>query len=189
MKLNTIYKICIVLSTSAIVSGCFETNGVDFELQEFVSGVNNKKAQATPPPLPKLDEIQAQKYTATDGRDPLVSRQYVSDDIITEVGDKSIELAEDPARPAGYVPEPLEAYSLATLKLLGTMQKNGQAVALIQTGEGVTHTVGVGNYIGKKFGRVTNIKESFIEVEEKEFSVDKKEKIIPAMLNLETKPL
>lgn len=189
MKLENFCKVFTVLCIGGLISGCFETNGVDFELQEIVSGVNNKKAQAAPPPLPKLEEIKTQKYTAVDGRDPMVGKQYISDDVITESGSSIIELTEDPARPVGYIPEPLEAYSLATLKLLGTMQKNGQAVALIQTGEGLTHTVGVGNYIGNKFGRVTNIKESFIQVEEKEFSADKKEKIIPAILNLETKPL
>ena len=62
-------------------------------------------------------------------------------------------LRPDRSRPA----EPLEAYSLDALTLVGVLRMRGASQALIKTPGGIVHRVGVGAYLGQHDGRVTAI--------------------------------
>ncbi|QID16789.1 pilus assembly protein PilP [Nitrogeniibacter mangrovi] len=61
--------------------------------------------------------------------------------------------------------EPLEAYPLESLKMVGAMMKKGSAHALVDAG-GSIYQVRVGNYMGQNFGVVTNITETEIQLKE-----------------------
>ena len=61
--------------------------------------------------------------------------------------------------------EPLEAYTLDTLKMVGTLQKPGLNFALLQVDK-LIFQVKVGNYIGQNFGMVTNITDNAVELKE-----------------------
>ena len=61
--------------------------------------------------------------------------------------------------------EPLEAYPLETLKMVGMMYMGGRPVALVQADK-TLHQVRVGNYLGQNFGVVTKISESDIALKE-----------------------
>jgi type IV pilus assembly protein PilP len=62
--------------------------------------------------------------------------------------------------------DPLEAYSLDTMKMVGTLQKPGLTYALLQLDK-VIFQVKVGNYIGQNEGMITNITDSEVELSEK----------------------
>ncbi|NEX61464.1 pilus assembly protein PilP [Noviherbaspirillum galbum] len=61
--------------------------------------------------------------------------------------------------------EPLEAFPLDSIRMVGTLQKPGLSYALLQIDKSV-YQVKVGNYIGQNFGMVTRISESEVEVKE-----------------------
>ncbi|GAA4032382.1 pilus assembly protein PilP [Actimicrobium antarcticum] len=61
--------------------------------------------------------------------------------------------------------EPLEAYPLDTLKMVGTLQKTGASFALILADK-TLFQVKKGSYIGQNFGMVSGITESAVELRE-----------------------
>lgn len=61
--------------------------------------------------------------------------------------------------------EPLEAYPLETLKMVGMMTMDGKPVALVQADK-TLYQVRVGNYMGQNFGVVTKITENEITLKE-----------------------
>ncbi|MDR2688553.1 MAG: pilus assembly protein PilP [Azoarcus sp.] len=61
--------------------------------------------------------------------------------------------------------EPLEAYPLESLRMVGMLSRGRQVHALIQAGPSL-YQVGVGNYMGADFGKITAITESAVELQE-----------------------
>ena len=61
--------------------------------------------------------------------------------------------------------EPLEAFPLDAVKMVGTLQRAGLSYALLQIDKTV-YQAKVGNYVGQNFGMITNITESEIEIKE-----------------------
>ena len=53
--------------------------------------------------------------------------------------------------------EPLEAYSLETLKMVGMLSRQGVVHAVIKTPDNAIYHVKKGNYVGQNFGRITQI--------------------------------
>ena len=62
--------------------------------------------------------------------------------------------------------EPLEAYALDTLRMVGTVDLKGVLWALIRNNEGAIFRVKVGNYIGKNHGHIISITDKKIELDE-----------------------
>ena len=61
--------------------------------------------------------------------------------------------------------EPLEAYPLDTVKMVGTLRKPGLTYAILQIDKAIFQ-VKVGNYVGQNMGMVTNISEEKVELKE-----------------------
>jgi type IV pilus assembly protein PilP len=61
--------------------------------------------------------------------------------------------------------EPLESYPLDTLKMVGTLQKDGLSYALVQFDKTVFQAK-VGNYVGQNFGMITKINETEVDIKE-----------------------
>jgi type IV pilus assembly protein PilP len=61
--------------------------------------------------------------------------------------------------------EPLEAYPLDSLKMVGTLSKAGANYALVQADRSLFQ-VKIGNYIGQNFGMVTRITEAEVQLKE-----------------------
>lgn len=61
--------------------------------------------------------------------------------------------------------EPLEAYPLDTVKMVGTLQKPGLTYAILQVDKAIFQ-VKVGNYVGQNMGMVTNISEEKVDLKE-----------------------
>jgi type IV pilus assembly protein PilP len=61
--------------------------------------------------------------------------------------------------------EPLEAYPLDILKMVGNLTQKGATVALLQA-DTVIFQVRVGNYIGQNFGRVLRVSEDEVAIRE-----------------------
>src|SRR3972149_967855 len=105
-------------------------------------------------PLPQVKPYEPVPYEAFDMADPF--------------GPAKIELATRAAKPGGgssLAPdlnrpkEPLEAYPLETLKMVGTLSQKKRNFALVKADSGL-YRVRVGNYVGQNFGVITKITES-----------------------------
>lgn len=58
--------------------------------------------------------------------------------------------------------QPLEAFSMDTLKLVGGLSQNDNVWGLVLDPNGRVHRVAVGDYLGQNNGRITEIQENFI---------------------------
>ena len=69
----------------------------------------------------------------------------------------------DPPREAV---EELEAYALDSLRLVGTLERDGDVWGLVYAPDGVIHRVRAGNYLGRNHGRIIAVAESGLELRE-----------------------
>ncbi|MCZ7566009.1 MAG: pilus assembly protein PilP [Burkholderiales bacterium] len=111
-------------------------------------------------PLPQVKPYQPVPYEAFDVADPFGPAKI-------ELATKSAAsggggaLAPDLNRPK----EPLEAYPLETLTMVGTLTRQKQSYALVKADTGL-YRVRVGNYLGQNFGVITRITDSEITLRE-----------------------
>ena len=61
--------------------------------------------------------------------------------------------------------EPLEAFPLESLKLVGMLQKDKMRHAIVRAGNGV-YQVKIGNYMGQNFGIIINVTDNAVQVRE-----------------------
>lgn len=61
--------------------------------------------------------------------------------------------------------EPLEAYPLESLKMVGTLMMGKMAHALVQADKNL-HQVKIGNYMGQNFGIITDVNETEVKLKE-----------------------
>lgn len=61
--------------------------------------------------------------------------------------------------------EPLEAYPLDAMVMVGSLMKQGQPVALIKV-DNLLYQVKPGNYLGQNFGKITKVGESEVVLRE-----------------------
>jgi type IV pilus assembly protein PilP len=61
--------------------------------------------------------------------------------------------------------EPLESYPLDTVKMVGTLSRQGLSYALLQADKTV-YQAKIGNYVGPNFGMITSISENEVELKE-----------------------
>lgn len=69
------------------------------------------------------------------------------------------------ASESGRRREPLEAYPLEAMRLVGTLERGGQRIALVQV-DGSLHQVRTGQHLGQNRGRVTGISERALSLRE-----------------------
>ena len=109
------------------------------------------------PPLPEIKPFPVVSYEAADLLDPFNAAKIVPEKRTGGGGG----LKPDFDRPK----EPLEAFPLESLKLVGVLRKNGVMYGLVNAG-GVMYQVRAGNHMGQNFGFVVSVTESDIKLQE-----------------------
>jgi len=61
--------------------------------------------------------------------------------------------------------EPLEAFPLDAMMMVGTLVKQGQPVALVKV-DNLLYQVRPGNYLGQNYGKITKITETEVSLRE-----------------------
>ncbi len=143
----------LIAVVATLMSGCSQNN--DDLYRYFDQAKSNSVGSVTP--IPQFKPYESFAYSAVDLRDPFVAN--------VEVDQKSGEgdgLTPDSDRPR----QPLEAYSLDTLRMVGIMEQNDSLWGLIKDSQNIVHRVQVGNYMGQNEGRITAITESGIQLVE-----------------------
>ncbi len=140
----------------ALLAGC------DADRTELQSWMDETR-RTTPPITEKIAEpkkFEPFVYQAAGETDPFsLAKMRVAG--TTVAGRASNGLQPD----SGRRREPLEAYPLDNLKLVGNLRRGSTNVALLQADTSVFQ-VRVGNYVGQNFGRVLRISESEVAIRE-----------------------
>ncbi|MFH1604435.1 MAG: pilus assembly protein PilP [Pseudomonadota bacterium] len=111
-------------------------------------------------PLPVVKPYEAVPYKAFDLPDPFGPAK-IELAIAAAAKSKVGANAPDTTRPK----EPLEAYPLETLKMVGTLTQKGVTYALVRADSSV-YRIKRGNYLGQNFGLITEITENQINLKE-----------------------
>jgi type IV pilus assembly protein PilP len=110
-------------------------------------------------PLPVVKPYEPVPYKVFDMPDPFSSAKI-------ELVTKSASAGGGGLKPDLNRPkEPLEAYPLESLKMVGVLQQKAAHFALVKADRGL-YRVKVGNYMGQNFGLITAISDSQIELRE-----------------------
>jgi type IV pilus assembly protein PilP len=143
----------IVLGLLAL-AGCGEQHS---DLKQFVKDSDNLP-RGRIPPLPEVKPYEPLAYNAFDLADPFTPRK--------------IEPPKGTAGGGGLQPdfnrrkEPLEAYPLENLKMVGVLLQNRVAHALIKAPDNNVYRVRAGNFLGQNFGRIVNVTEAAVLLKE-----------------------
>ena len=135
-----------------LVAGCGGESHQDLRawMQDQGKGVKGKLD-----PLPQVRPYEPFTYNAFDLADPFKPRKI-------EPVKGGSKLAPDLNRRK----EPLEAYPLESLQMVGTLQRGKSTFALVRTTDKDVYQVKVGNYMGQNFGVIVNIGDGDIRLKE-----------------------
>lgn len=108
------------------------------------------------PPLPEVKNFPVASYETADLLDPYNPLKIEPE---RKAGGGGIKPDLDRRK------EPLEAYPLESLKMVGTLMKGKLVHALVQADRSL-YQVKIGNYMGQNFGIITDISDSEIKLKE-----------------------
>lgn len=126
------------------------------DLRQFVKDSDNLP-RGRIPPLPEVKPYEPFAYDAFNLTDPFRPRKIEPPKTAGAGG-----LQPDFNRRR----EPLEAYPLENLKMVGTLQQKKDIYALVKTPDSNLFRVKPGNHLGQNFGRITAISETTIKLKE-----------------------
>jgi len=149
-------RLLVALLTSLLLVACSgeEFGDLKAELKEKTKDLRGKID-----PLPVVKPYEPVPYKAFDEPDPFSAAKI-------ELVTKSASTGGGGLKPDLNRPkEPLEAYPLESLKMVGVLQQKKANFALVKADSGL-YRVRVGNYMGQNFGLITMITESQVELRE-----------------------
>jgi type IV pilus assembly protein PilP len=140
----------------ALLAGCGTENE---ELQEWMER-QRREVKPNVSPLSPPKKFEAQPYTSLQAVDPF-SGQKLSVALKQESRQPNSMLATELNRRK----EPLEAYPLDSMAMVGSVAKQAQPYALLRV-DNLLYQVKPGDHIGQNYGRITKITETQIELRE-----------------------
>jgi type IV pilus assembly protein PilP len=144
---------------AAGLSGCMGSEQDD--LQRWMA---EQRAQVRPsvPPITEPKKFTPQAYTEASAFEPF-NMQKLTQALRRDSNQPSTSglIAPELARRK----EALEAFPLDSMAMVGSMNRNGQPVALV-TVDKLLYQVRVGNYLGLNYGRITRISETELALRE-----------------------
>ncbi|HJR13009.1 MAG TPA: pilus assembly protein PilP [Rhodanobacteraceae bacterium] len=138
-------RIAIAVATLAMMSGLAACSGQG-DLNDWVAQVKARKG-APLPALPVVKTFETFIYQDQDRRDPFEPAPPQA----------TAQNAAGPHPDQNRPREPLEAFPLDSLKMVGTIGAKGNVEALIKDPQGVIHQVHVGDYMGQSYGHVLQV--------------------------------
>ena len=122
---------------------------------------SSKSLKGRVPSLPPVKAYEPFTYAANDLPDPFKPSKI----------DPDAGKPTQTAKKGGLQPdfnrkkEPLEAYGLESLKMVGTLEQDKKTYALVRADANL-YRVAIGNYLGTNFGKITTISETEVSIKE-----------------------
>lgn len=150
----------LIVLCALSLSGC-GSSGED-ELRQWMA---NERAQAKPrvTPIAEPKQFLPQPYAAEEGMEPFNALKLTQ-----ALRRESAQVASNAALIAPEMArrkEPLEAFPLDSMAMVGSMNKNGRPTALLSVDK-LLYQVQPGSYLGQNYGRITAISETSIQLRE-----------------------
>lgn len=149
-------RLLIPLSAVLVLAAC--SSGED-ELHQWMDQ-QRKEAKPNVTPLLPPKKFLPQPYELAANLDPFSPQKL------------SVALKQEAAQPNSLLTtemnrrkEPLEAYPLDGMAMVGSLTRDGKRFALLRV-DNLLYQVKVGDYIGQNFGRITKINETEITLRE-----------------------
>jgi type IV pilus assembly protein PilP len=152
-------RITLALLLALAVTAC-GSSGQE-ELQEWM---NEQKALTKPKvtPIPEPKKFTPQAYTQETATDPFSNQK------LTQALKREAQATSNAALVAPELArrkEPLESFPLDAMKMVGTLMKEGQPVALVKV-DNLLYQVRPGNYLGQNFGKIVKVGETEVTLRE-----------------------
>ena len=148
----------ITAAAAALLAGCTGEEHGDLK-QELAQLTKDFRGQV--PPLPQVKPYEPVPYTSEGMVDPFrLDRIEVG-----QAGERGPKVNEKLAEHEKRVKEPLEAFPLESISMLGTITQEKETFALVKAGPNL-YRVKKGNYMGQNFGVITAIDEGGIKLKE-----------------------
>ncbi len=144
----------VSIASVALVAACGGDSHQDLRNWMAEQG---KGARGQLDPLPQIKPYEPFAYNDFDLPDPFKPRK-----IEPAKTENTNKLAPDLNRRK----EPLEAYPLESLSMVGTLEKGKTLYALVKTPERDIYQVRPGNHMGQNFGVITGISDTDIKLKE-----------------------
>jgi type IV pilus assembly protein PilP len=148
----------LALGAGAFLAGCSSEEHSDLK-QELAALTKDFRGQV--PPLPTVKPYEPVPYTSEGQVDPFRTDRVEVAQQARATGASAAKLAEHEKR----VKEPLEAFPLESIQMLGTITQEKETFALVKAGPNL-YRVKKGNYMGQNFGVITGIDEGQIKLKE-----------------------
>ncbi|MEY4581933.1 MAG: hypothetical protein RL701_6636 [Pseudomonadota bacterium] len=146
----------VVALLAGFLAGC---SGEQGELQEWMEQ-QRREAKPNVEPLSAPKKFTPQAYAALTGVEPF-STQKLTVALKQETRQPNSLLAAEINRRK----EPLEAYPLDSMTMVGSVVKAGRPYALLKV-DNLLYQVKSGDYLGQNYGRITKISETDVALRE-----------------------
>jgi type IV pilus assembly protein PilP len=148
----------IIVCSAALLTACGGEEHSDLK-QELAQLTKDFRGQV--PPLPQVRPYEPVPYTAESQVDPFRVERIEVAQVGTRSADAKSKIAEHEKR----VKEPLEAFPLESIMMMGSITQDKETFALVKAGPNL-YRVKKGNYMGQNFGVITGIDEGGIKLKE-----------------------
>ena len=145
------------LATAALLAGCGAEEHTDLK-EELTQATKDFRGRVDP--LPQVKPYEPVPYTAEGQIDPFRPERIE----VAQAG-RSSASASRVAEHEKRLKEPLEAFPLESIQMLGTISQEKEVFALVKAGPNL-YRVRKGNYMGQNFGVITAIDEAQISLKE-----------------------
>jgi type IV pilus assembly protein PilP len=152
------HVVCLLAGAMLLagLAGCSPDN------EELVQWMEQEHRAVKPnvAPVYPPKKFDPQAYIGNEGIDPFGSQKLIASSGASSKSSSTLLSAAQAHRP-----EPLEAYPLDSMTMVGAMIQGGRAHALLKV-ENLLHDVKVGDWIGQNYGRITKITEQEVTLSE-----------------------
>lgn len=164
-RIEFVRSVCVIVLVG-MAAGCVNRDKSD--LENYVAEVLQRPGGPIEP-LPPIRPYQRYLYKSAEAnlRDPF---QVFQDR--TPEREVALEHRNDAEQQrfadeiSAHNREELENFELDSLRMVGTLQNDGELWGIIQDNAGTVHRVQIGNYLGRNYGKILNIQEERIELRE-----------------------
>jgi type IV pilus assembly protein PilP len=149
----------LLLSAAAVAVAATACGGEQGELTQWMDQ-QQREVKPNVQPLSAPKKFNPQAYAALNGVEPF-SAQKLTVALRQEARQPNSLLAKEINRRK----EPLEAYPLDSMSMVGSVTKAGRPYALLRVDK-LLYQVKAGDYLGQNFGKITKISETDLSLRE-----------------------
>ncbi len=148
--------IAVAVALPLCLAGCGEEQG---ELSQWIEQ-QKREVKPNVQPLSKPKKFNPQAYASLVGVEPF-SNQKLTVALKQEARQPNSLLAVEINRRK----EPLEAYPLDSMSMVGSVVKGGRTYALLRV-DNLLYQVKLGDYLGQNYGKIAKISETDVSLRE-----------------------